>query len=153
MLRREWIDETVTVGTSVETLRPLLWDIDGWPTWTPGLQAIRRRDRGAPFTVGTRFTMVLKPGIYLPCQLFVQEPGRLEWGGGVPGSVVRHSFELTPTGAQTCQLRHLEYATGVLAALAWPAERSIYAYDHRWTKTIVARFTGGAAAGGRSTAA
>lgn len=142
MLRRNWIDETVTVGTNGEELRKLLWDIDAWPTWTIGLEAIKRSDRGAPFVVGTRFTMVLKPGISLPCELFVQQPRRLEWGGGFAGSVVRHSFELTPVDTHSCQLRHLEYATGALAALAWPIERRIHAYDHRWTSTIVARFLG-----------
>lgn len=140
MFTRTWIDETVTVSTSAEQLYSLLSDVDGWPHWTRGLKAIKRRDRSA-VQVGTRFTMVIDPGIPLACKMFVYQPDRLEWGGGVGASIVRHSFEITPLDSQSCRLRHMEYATGVLAVLAMPLERAIHAYDQRWTETILARFT------------
>ena len=139
MFKRTWIDETVTINSSAEQLHALLKDFDAWPSWTRGLRAIKRRDQ-SPLQLGTRFTMVLDPGIPLGCKIFAYDASRLEWGGGVGSSVVRHSFEIRPLTAETCELRHLEYATGVLALLAIPIERGIYAYDHRWTNTIVARF-------------
>lgn len=139
MFKRTWIDETVTVETSAAELASLLQDADAWPTWTKGLQAIKRRDR-SPFGVGTKFTMVLDPGLPIGCKMYVYEPTRLEWGGGLGPWIVRHSFEITPIDDKRCQLRHAEYATGLLALLALPLERGIYRYDHRWTKTIVARF-------------
>lgn len=139
MFKRTWIDEAVTVGTSAEQLHMLLKDIDAWPSWTRGLKAIKRKP-GSAVQVGTRFTMVLAPGIPLGCQMYAYDANRMEWGGGIGRSVVLHSFEITAIDAQRCQLRHLEYATGILAVLAMPLERGIYAYDHRWTQTIVARF-------------
>lgn len=139
MFKRTWIDETVTVNTGAETLHSLLADIDAWPAWTKGLKAIKRRDRSL-VQVGTGFTMVLEPGIPLGCKMFVFTPTRLEWGGGIGSSIVRHSFEITPVDATHCQLRHVEYATGLLAVLALPIEKGIRGYDHRWTKTIVSRF-------------
>lgn len=141
MFKRTWIDETVTVNASAAQLYELLKDVDGWPSWSPGLRAIKRRDR-APFAVGTRFTMVLEPGLPLPCQMHSYEPALLLWGGGIGPSIVRHSLEITPIDDRSCQLRHLEYATGLLALLTMPVERAIYGYDHRWTKAIVARFAG-----------
>jgi hypothetical protein len=139
MFKRTWIDETVTVRTSADQLYALLKDIDAWPSWCRGLEAIKRRDT-APVQVGTRFIMVLKPGIRLPSQVYTYQPDHLVWGGGAPGLVVRHSFEITAIDNASSRLRHLEYATGPIALFAIPLERLIYAYDHRWTKTIVARF-------------
>jgi hypothetical protein len=139
MFKRTWIDETVEVATSADTLYSLLKDIKGWPAWTRGLKAIKVKGRDT-FGVGTRFAMVLDGGLRFPCEMYTYGPSRLEWGGGLAGSTVRHSFEITPIDATRCRLRHLEYATGLLAALALPIEKAIYAYDHRWTKTICARF-------------
>ncbi len=139
MFTRTWIDETVTINTSAEQLHAVLKDVDAWPQWTRGLKAIKRRDQ-APVAVGTRFTMVLDPGVPLGCKMYVYQADKLEWGGGIGNSVVRHSFEITPLDASSCRLRHLEYATGMLALLAMPLEKGIYAYDHRWTETIIARF-------------
>ncbi|HMJ14483.1 MAG TPA: SRPBCC family protein [Polyangiaceae bacterium] len=138
MFKRIWIDETVDVGTNADTLYALLKDFDAWPEWTPGLRALKR-DRKEPLRVGAKFVMVIGR-LSLPCQVFAYGPSRLEWGGGLGPSIVRHSFELTPVDAAQCRLRHLEYATGVLAALALPMEKALGAYDHRWTKTICARF-------------
>ncbi len=76
----------------------------------------------------------------LPCEVFVYEPSKLEWGGGLGPWVIRHSFEITPTGTSQCRLRHLEYATGLFGLLTIPFEKALYAYDHRWTNTIRKRF-------------
>lgn len=139
MVKRTWIDETVTVNTSADQLLALLKDVDGWPSWTPGLRTIKRRDRSA-INVGTRFQMMIEPGIPIGCEMYAYDADRLEWGGGIGSSIVRHSLEVKAEGDKRCQLRHLEYAVGVLAILAMPIEKRIAAYDHRWTKTIVARF-------------
>jgi hypothetical protein len=139
LLRRTWVDDTVEVETSAERLAALLRDIDGWPTWTRGLKAIQRK-RDHALGVGTRFTMVFDPGVPVPCEMVVYESLRLEWGGGALGSVVRHGFTISPIDERRCRLHHLEYATGALAALAFPIEKTLRAYDARWTKTIVARF-------------
>lgn len=143
--RRIWIDYTVEVDASESELSALLSDIDAWPSWTPGLRAIKRKPDGA-IGVGTRFTMVLDMkglGLPLPCQLFVKEPRRIEWGGGGLGSVIRHRFELTPIGAARTSLRHVEYATNLLALLTLPAEKGIHAHDRRWSNAIRARFARG----------
>jgi hypothetical protein len=137
--KRIWIDYTVEVETSESELSTLLSDIDGWPTWTPGLRAIKRKTSGE-FSVGTRFTMVLDPGLPLPCQLYGKEPRRLEWGGGALGSVIRHRFELAPLGPNRTSLRHVEYATNLLALLTLPIEKGIHGHDRRWSNAIRARF-------------
>ena len=59
---------------------------------------------------------------------------------GALGSSVRHSMELTALDEGRCQLRHLEYATGLLAILALPAERAAHRHDKLWSDAIVARF-------------
>jgi|GEM_PF-249385 len=141
--KRIWIDYTVEVDASEAELGALLSDIDAWPRWTPGLKAIKRKPSGE-FPVGTRFTMVLEmkglPGLPLPCQLFVKEPRRIEWGGGGLGSIIRHRFELTPLGASRTSLRHVEYATNLLALVTLPAEKAIHGHDRRWSNAIRARF-------------
>jgi hypothetical protein len=138
MLKRIWIDETVDVATDADTLYALIKDFDAWPEWTPGLKALKR-DRKEPLRVGSKFVLVIGR-LSLPCQVYAYGPSRLEWGGALLSSAIRHSFELTPVSATHCRLRHLEYATGVLALLALPMEKSLRAYDHRWTKAIAARF-------------
>lgn len=141
--RDTWIDLETEVATDAATLYALLADIDGWPAWTPGLRAIRRRGQG-PFVPGTRFVMVLAApvigGLPLPCELYENTPQRLEWGGGIPGSVIRHSLEITPAGPGRARLRHVEYATGLLALLTRPVARHTRAYDLRWSDAIAARF-------------
>lgn len=139
MFKRVWIDETVEIKTNASTLFALLKDFDGWPSWTRGLKAIQR-NKDEPLVPGTRFTMVFG-ALRLPCQVYEYGPERLEWGGGLPGSIVRHSFEITPIDGGRCRLRHQEYATGVLALLTLPLEKAIYAHDHRWTTTICERFS------------
>lgn len=141
--RDTWIDLETEVATDADTLYALLADIDGWPAWTPGLRAIRRRG-SAPLRPGSRFVMVLEVpvigGLPLPCELYEATPRRLEWGGGLPGSVIRHSLEITPVDAGRCRLRHVEYATGLLALLTRPVARHTRAYDERWSAAIAARF-------------
>jgi hypothetical protein len=144
-LRRTWIDHTCEVQTDAGTLHALLSDIDGWPSWTPGLHEIRRKSPGVA-RPGDRFRMVLTmPPLKkrtLPAEMYVNEPGRIEWGGGAGGAVIRHSFELTPLGPGRTQLRHVEYATSFLALFALPFERAIYRHDKGWSDAIVARFSG-----------
>jgi hypothetical protein len=142
--RRIWIDHTADVAVSQSELYTLLSDLDNWPSWTPGLKAIRRK-RETPLTPGARFMMVLEAqglpfDLYLPCQLFISEPGWIEWGGGAVGSAIRHRFELTPLAPNKTRLRHVEYATNLLALITLPGERMAYAHDKRWSDAIVARF-------------
>ncbi|MFT3921170.1 MAG: SRPBCC family protein [Myxococcales bacterium] len=141
--KRIWIDYTVEVDASEAELSALLSDIDHWPSWTPGLKAIKRKSNG-DFGVGTHFVMVLEvkglPGLPLPCELFVKEPRRIEWGGGALGSVIRHRFELTSLGPTRTSLRHVEYATNLLALVTLPAEKGIHGHDRRWSNAIRARF-------------
>lgn len=142
--RHTWIDRTVEVATDATTLYRLLSDIDGWAGWTPGLRAVRRRGP-AGYGPGTRFVMVMAgpgPGLPLPCVMVQNTPQRLEWGGGGLGSCIRHSLELTPLDGGRTRLRHVEYATGLLALLTWPVAHLATAHDERWTDAIVARFAG-----------
>jgi hypothetical protein len=138
-LVRTWIDDSFEVEAGADTLYALLSDIDGWPSWTPGLTAIKRKP-GAALTPGGGFTMVLAPGLRLPCKLYTREPGRIEWGGDLLGSVIRHRFELTALSPTRTRVKHVEYATNLLAVLTLPAEKGIYAHDKRWSKAIQKRF-------------
>lgn len=143
LTRRTWIDHTCEVNVSAETLYALLSDVDGWPNWTPGILAIKRRGEGfiAP---GSRFTMHLrhpKLGVLkLPNVMYDNQPLRIEWGGGGFGSVIRHFMELTPIDANHTRLRHVEYATGLLALFTLPFEKFAYDHDLHWSDTIRARF-------------
>jgi hypothetical protein len=142
--RRTWIDHTSELAASAETVSALLSDMDGWPSWTPGLSAIRRKK--SPLAVGSKFGMVLRmkgtPPVYLPCEVTQLSPKVIEWGGGLGSSVIRHRFEIEAVGPTRCRVRHLEYATGVLALLARPIEKLAYAHDLGWSKAIERRFAG-----------
>lgn len=140
--RRTWIDLACEVDTDADTLYRLLADIGRWPEWTPGLRAIKGL-RPGPVHAGSRFVMVMDapgPGLPLPCVVYENTPRRLEWGGGGFGSCIRHRMELTPLGPGRTRLRHLEYATGLLALLTWPVAGLAEAQDRRWTEAIIARF-------------
>lgn len=149
---RLWIDEAVAVGADLAAVHALLVDIDGWPSWVPGLRSLRRiggprrRSRvvGAPLRVGGRFGMFLSmpplPAFWVPCQLFVSRPDFVEWGGRAPWSAIRHRFELTPLPGGRTHVRHVEYATGWLAAILVPFEGTFRRHDERWTAALAARF-------------
>ncbi len=141
LFHRTWIDYTVDVTTQIDTVHALLADIDGWPSWTPGLIELRRA-RG-PVAPGVRFKMVLAVpvlgAVAVPCELYVYEPTRTEWGGGFGSSIIRHRFELEVIDGGT-RVRQLEYASGVLALFARPFERGAHRHDRRWSDAIAARF-------------
>jgi len=141
--RRTWIDHTSELASDADTVFALLRDIDGWPSWTPGLVALRRKG-SAPVQVGTPFTMVLKAGgapkTPLPCKVLKLAPLYIEWGGGFPGSMIQHRFEVTPLSSQRCKVRHVEYATGLLALITLPLEKLVYRHDLAWSRAIEKRF-------------
>ncbi len=141
--RRDWIDLTLDVDASPQTLFALLSDLDTWQAWTPGLVAIWR-DRSRAVAVGSRFVMVLAfpvlRRLVLPCQVYVWQPDCLEWGGGPSWSGVRHRLELAPLPDGRTRLRHVEFATGMLAPLLWPFEGFAYRHDRSWSEAIRARF-------------
>jgi hypothetical protein len=141
--RRVWIDHTSELATSAESVHALLLDIDNWPQWTPGLNAIRRNKQQA-FAPGCKFAMIVQPKgappTYVPCVVTSVTPGLIEWGGGIGRSVVRHRFEIEALGPSRCRVRQLEFATGILAVLARPIERFVYAHDLAWSKALEQRF-------------
>lgn len=142
--RRTWIDHTLEVEGSAKDVHTLLADVDGWPRWTPGLTAVRRKSKG-PLAPGQRFTMLIKPASFhpplpVPCEVFEVSPTRIVWGGGIPGSVVRHSFELTEVGPKRTRVRQLEYATNILAVLTLIAEPGIYKHDLRMQNALRDQF-------------
>ncbi len=141
--RQTWIDHTSVIQTDIDTLYALLSDIDAWPDWTPGLRAISRFKKG-PMTPGACFLMTLEAPwvkrLFLPNVVYQNDRHRIEWGGGLWGSTIRHVMELTAMDARTTSLRHVEYATGVLCMLAWPAANFAYRHDLRWSQAIEARF-------------
>lgn len=143
-MKRNWIDHTCALGTDIDTLSTLLRDVDGWSDFTPGLDEIVRDVAQRP-TVGSRFKMRLNmtgaPRMTLPAEIFQWDRERLEWGGGVGGSTIRHSMELRETGPDSCELRHVEYATGLLALFCIPWERAIYSHDRGWSDAIEQRFS------------
>jgi Polyketide cyclase / dehydrase and lipid transport len=137
-LVRIWIDDDFEVAASPDAVFALLSDIDGWPSWTSGLKAIKHGPK--PLVPGGSFTMVLAPALYLPCKLYTVARERIEWGGDLLGSVIRHRFEITPAGAGRTRVRHVEYATNLLAVLTFAAEKGIHAHDSKWSRTIQKRF-------------
>jgi hypothetical protein len=143
MLHRDWIDLTLEIDTNPDALFALLSDLDGWQGWTPGLVAIWRNKK-KEVAVGTHFAMVLAfpvlRRIVLPCQVYVWRPDRLEWGGGFLGARVRHRFELERLPDGRTRLRHVEYATGLLALLFRPFEAFAHRHDRTWSETIQTRF-------------
>jgi hypothetical protein len=141
--RQTWIDHTSDIQTDIDTLYALLSDIDNWPVWTPGLRSIWRPRKGfaAP---GSFFLMTLQAPIVkrlvLPNVVYQNDRHRIEWGGGALGSTIRHSLALTALDSKTTRLRHVEYSTGLLAVLAWPAANFAHQHDLRWSLAIEARF-------------
>jgi hypothetical protein len=141
--QRIWLDYTSDLNASIDTVARLLCDIDGWPSWTPGLAAIWRFGK-KPIEEGPRFVMVLMPGgpVVAPTLTRILRLDRdrlIEWGGGVLGAQVRHRFEYEAAGDGRCRVRHVEYATGWMTridALAGIAER----HDRRWSAALEARF-------------
>jgi hypothetical protein len=138
--RRTWIDHTVDVDASTGAVYDLLTDIDGWSTWTPGLVRVKRKASG-PWAVGQRFTMYIKPASFhpplpIPCETYELSPNRIVWGGGIPGSVIRHSFEIEPLGEHRSRVRQYEFATNLLAALTLIAEPGIYKHDLRMQNAL-----------------
>jgi hypothetical protein len=141
--RTVWIDHTSEVAASPDTLYRLLADIDAWPSWTPGLKAIKRRGRG-PIRVGEYFVMVLKPKgaptVLVPCKLFALEPNFIEWGGGFGSGVIRHSFAWEPLADGRTRVRQLEYATGWLGLLTRPIAGFAHRHDLAWSHALERRF-------------
>ncbi|HEX5658625.1 MAG TPA: SRPBCC family protein [Polyangiales bacterium] len=142
--RRTWIDHTSDVPASIADVAALLHDIDGWPSWTPGLTEIRRNKKKPP-APGSKFTMMVKPASFhpplpVPCMLTKLEPNYIEWGGGALGSIIRHSFELTQVSPDLTRVRQLEFATNVLAVATLIAEPGIYKHDLRWQNALGAHF-------------
>jgi hypothetical protein len=141
--RRTWIDHSTDIEASASEVFALLADIDGWPSWTPGLTRIKRgRGKWAP---GQRFTMYIKPASFhpplpVPCETFEISPTRIVWGGGIPGSLIRHSFDISPLGDKRCRVRQVEYATNLLALLTLIAEPGIYKHDLRMQNALRDRF-------------
>lgn len=146
LLRRTWIDYSVEVAASADELYALLSDLDAWPQWTPGLLGLRRRE--APLAVGARFSMLLSAPVIgrlaLPCQLYVLEPTRIEWGGDLLGerlgSSIRHRFELQALSPTRTRLRQIECASGLFALLLRPFEHLAHRHDRSWSDAIVQRF-------------
>ncbi len=143
--RDTWIDHTSVVNADLDTVYSLLSDIAGWPSWTPGLLAIRQMRQGFAGS-GSFFLMTLEAPkigrLYLPNIVYQNSPEKIEWGGGALGSVIRHSFELTVIDDHTTSIRHLEYATGLLSLLAKPAAQFAYNHDMRWSRKIEEIFGG-----------
>jgi hypothetical protein len=141
--RKTWIDHTSELSASAQAVYELLADIDGWPRWTPGLKAIRRRSQ-SPIRVGDSFGMVLKPKgapiAYVPCKLFALEPHFIEWGGGIGAAVIRHSFALEPLAPNRTRVRQLEYATSWLGVLTAPIAGIANRHDMAWSRALEERF-------------
>lgn len=138
--RRTWIDHTSDVHASARDVYELLADVDGWPRWVPGVTAVQRPGRGK-MAVGDRFTFMLKPASFhpplpIPCRLLKLEPTLIEWGGGIPGSVARHSFALNELGPKRTRVRQIVYATNLLALVARIAEPGIYKHDLRMQNAL-----------------
>lgn len=137
--RRTWIDHTIDIEASSESIMAALTDIDAWARWTPGLTEVKRRP--GPLALGQKFTMLIKPASFHPplhvaCKLLQLTPTYIEWGGDLLGSVVRHSFEVTSLGAGRTRVRQYEYATGLLALLARVAEPGIHKHNLRWQNAL-----------------
>ena len=138
--RRTWIDHSSDIPASLRDVHELLVDIDRWPTWVPGITGIHRSERGK-LAVGDRFTILIKPAKWhpplpVPCRVLKLEPGLIEWGGGIPGSEVRHSFTLTEVAPKKTRVRQIEYATNLFAVLARVAEPGIYKHDLRMQNAL-----------------
>ena len=142
--RRTWIDHTLDVEGSAEDVGSLLADVDGWPSWCPGLTAIKRKGTGK-LSPGDRFTMMIKPASFhppvpIPCELYEIGPTRIVWGGGLAGAVIRHSFDVESLGPKRSRVRQYEFATSLLAVLGLIAEPGIRKHDLRWQNALRDRF-------------
>lgn len=143
VIERLWIDEMIEVDADPMAIHALMIDVDRWPTWVPGLRALRRVGT-KPLRVDSRFGMLLSmpplPTFWVPCQLYVNRPDFIEWGGRGPWSAIRHRFELTPLPSGKTRIRHVEYATNLLALILIPFEGIFRRHDERWTKALAAHF-------------
>jgi Polyketide cyclase / dehydrase and lipid transport len=140
---RTWIDRRSLLDAPLPEVWALLTDVGGWPAWTPGLRAIRRRP-GALEPGKTRFWMHIEmpplPALLVPCELEALDEQRIAWGGGVGGSRISHRFELTGFADGRTEVRHVEEASGLLAQVLRPFEPIFIAHDEQWSNAIEARF-------------
>jgi len=145
--RDVWIDYTSEVNAGIDSVYELLSDISGWPSWAPGLMAIRQPKAGfaspGSFSLMTLEAPILGR-IYLPNVVYQNHRTKIEWGGGFLDSVIRHSFELEAVGENITRVRHLEYSTGLLCLIAKPAANFANRHDMRWSRKIEEIFGVGA---------
>lgn len=143
---RTWIDRRSVLNAPIDEVFAVLGDLDSWPTFTPGLSAIRRRGEGELRPGSTRFTMHVRmrplPTLRLPCQLHRLDERGIAWGGGAPGTRILHRFELSPLPDGRTELRHVEDATTLLALVLRPFEPIFARHDHGWSDAIERRFNG-----------
>ncbi|MFE4958244.1 SRPBCC family protein [Streptomyces sp. NPDC056653] len=98
------IDATAPVITRDDILirapRSTVWavqtDVANWPSWQPGVTAVRRTDTGR-LRVGSTFIWDVE-GLHVTSTVRQVEPGRrIVWGGTGNGITAVHVWTLTPT--------------------------------------------------------
>lgn len=140
---RVWIDTTMHLDAPFDDVQAKLEDIRAWPEWTPGMRKLRI-SADEPVHHGSSFWMLLSmkplPALWVPSVVFHLRRGHIEWGGGGLGSVIRHRFEITEVAPGRTAVRHVEYATNVLAWVLRPFEKAFRAHDQRWTAAIAEHF-------------
>jgi hypothetical protein len=143
-LKSHWIDEQFDVGASLGEVFALLSDLRHYPSWAPGIAGFVRRGQ-APLRVGDHFLFMPRVAPFpfplaMPCKLHRMDEVCIEWGLGWLGSEVRHRFELTPTSARSTRVRHVEYASNLLAIVAAPAAPIAKRFNQALSKGVQRQF-------------
>ena len=143
-LKHYWVDEQFEVGASRSDVFARLSDLRSWPSWAPGIAGFVRRG-DAPLREGDHFLFMPKLAfipfpLVMPCKVYRMDERCIEWGLGLLGSEVRHRFELTPTGPERTRVRHVEYASNLMAIVAAPAAPIALRFNRSLSKGVQRQF-------------
>ncbi len=116
------VEKSMEVKAGPEAIWDEIVKVDTWPEWKPFIKkaGISGSDSLAN---GTKFKMTISAGGPLPVPLAAtikefNKPGRLAWGGGVPGIFhAIHSFDFKDMGQTTMVTTREEFkgiSTGLL---------------------------------------
>lgn len=88
----------VRIDAPADTVWRLMSDIDGWPTWNPGITAAKLE---GPLAPGSRFRWRSGPGEITSTLRAVKERSLIEWTGSTFGVRAVHVWRLRADGGAT----------------------------------------------------
>ena len=106
---------TTTIAAPADRVWAILSDVERWPTWTASVTSV---ELDGPLAAGAK-AKIRQPKLPVTTWTVTEVvPGRsFTWESKAPGSHATGWHEVTPTGADTCQVRLAIEQAGPLGAL------------------------------------